>query len=267
MIGSFWDFLELSGTNNLRSHSNGKGVKVMIADTGFSKKAVENAVFTKNYIDNDEMLTDRANHGTSIYEIIYEIAPMCDFYLLKSLGDNMNGSFKNIYDSISIAISKNVDILCLSLGTSSELSPTTKKALNSAIQNGMIIVSATGNFNRNTLQNPSNYKGVISVGGLSSDLKSRYHKANYSTELDFVALAENILVEDNTGNFLCRSGTSFSNAIVVGQITLMKSIKKDFKKEDLLRYSSNISRELETGLGYLNLNKFAEEMKEGGLIV
>lgn len=254
------NFLEMSGTNNLRLLTAGEGVKIMIVDTGFSQEAVENAVFSKNYIDDDIELTDYANHGTSVYNLVYELAPMADYYLVKGLGNNMNGSFKNIYDSVSMSISKNVDILCLSLGTSSELSPTTKRVLNSAIQKGIIIVSATGNFNRNNLQNPSNHKGVISVGGLSKDFKNRYHKANYSTELDFVALAEDILVKDNSGIWVYRDGTSFANAIVAGQIALMKSYNKDFKKNDLVRYHSNDSRSLETGLGYLDLNKFMEDL-------
>ena len=179
----------------------------------------------------------------------------------------MNGSFKNIYDSVAMAVSKNVDILCLSLGTSSDLSPTTKRVINSAISKGMIVVSASGNFNKNYLQNPSNHDGVISVGGLSANLDSRYHKANYSTSLDFVALAENIYVEDNSGSWVFRDGTSFANAILVGQIALIKDIKTDFKKEELIKYASNSSRNLETGLGYLDLNIFVREMKEVGLIV
>lgn len=266
-MDAMWNFLEISGTNKLREYATGEGVKVMIVDTGFSEDAIKNAVFTKNYIDDDTMLTDRANHGTSTYKIISEIAPMCDFYLIKGLGDNMNGSFKNIYDSVAMAVSKNVDILCLSLGTSSDLSPTTKRVINSAISKGMIIVSASGNFNKNYLQNPSNHDGVISVGGLSASLNSRYHKANYSTSLDFVALAENIHVEDNSGSWVFRDGTSFANAILVGQVALIKDIKADFKKEELIKYASNASRNLETGLGYLDLNIFVREMKEVGLIV
>ena len=72
-------------------------------------------------------------------------------------------------------------------------------------------------------------------------------------------MAEDVETIDNELNKTIVNGTSFANAIVVGQIALMKSVDTGLVDSDILNYCSD-SRKLETAKGFLNINEFLEEL-------
>lgn len=259
-------FTKLSGTHRLIEKTNGENIKIMIVDTGIEEDLLINPnkiVYKYNDIKNEEGLSDKANHGTAITSLVQAVAPDSDIYFVKALNGLNKGTPANIYKAITIALSKKVDILCLSLGTNAELSVSTKKVLQSAIRSGMIVVSASGNFNRNYLQNPARVEGVISVGGLNKELDDKWEKSNYNAKMDFVAPAESVETVGISGDIELRNGTSFANAIVVGQIALMMSYLKSkgvpFTSSMLEEYGSNETRKLLTGKGFIDINKFIDK--------
>lgn len=263
-------FSKLSGTHRLMELTGGENVKIMIVDTGIEEHLLIDSsriVYKYNDIKNGEGLSDKANHGTAITSLVQAIAPESDIYFVKALNGLNKGTPANIYKALTLALSKKVDILCLSLGTNAELSVSTKKVLQSAIKSGMIVVSASGNFNRNYLQSPAKVDGVISVGGLNRELDDKWEKANYNIEMDFVAPAESVETVGISGNIELRDGTSFANAIVVGQIALMMAYLKrkniHLTLDMLDEYGSNETRKLLTGKGFIDINKFIDK-HEGG---
>lgn len=262
----------MSGINNMLKVSNGEGIRVMVIDTGVSLDNVINknkVIATYNVISGGAEPYDDANHGTAIVNLIQSVSPESDIEVVKVLDGLGKGTAQSIYQGLSLALSKKVDILCLSLGTNSELSVSTKKLLTYIVKSGTIVVSASGNYNRNYLQSPSSFKGVVSVGGLNYEFEDKWIYSNYNIEMDFVSPAENIPTRGVVREVIEeRNGTSFSNAIVVGQISLILSYCKknniSITKEDILGLGSNEKRTLLTGGGYLDMNKFLKEYKEGG---
>ena len=186
-------------------------------------------------------------------------APKSEIYIIKILDDIGLGNMTNISTGLALANNLNVDIVCMSLGSWKKFSQTTIKGLQLLYKRGIIILSATGNNNCNDINYPSKYNEVLSVGGLSKDFNIRWEKSNYCRETNVVALAENVETIDNNLNKTSVNGTSFANAITVGQVALMKSIDTTLTDTDVLRYCDE-SRKLETAKGYLDLNKFIKEL-------
>ena len=248
------NFLEVTGTNKLKEKTNGEGVKIAVLDTGCNIDN-EQIVYRYDFFDESNSARDNANHGTSIVNIIQTIAPKSEIYIIKILDDIGLGNMANLSTGISLASNLNVDIVCMSLGGWKKFSKTTIKGLQLLYKRGIMILSAVGNNNSNDIYYPSKYNEVLSVGGLSTDLNIRWKNSNYCRETDIVALAEDVETIDNELNKTIVNGTSFANAIVVGQIALMKSVDTTLTDTDVLRYCDE-SRRLETAKGYLDLNKF-----------
>ena len=252
------NFLEVTGTNKLKEKTNGEGIKIAVLDTGCNIDN-EKIVYRYDFFDESNSARDNANHGTSIVNIIQTIAPKSEIYIIKILDDIGLGNMANISTGLSLASNLNVDIVCMSLGGWKKFSKTTIKGLQLLYKRGIMILSAVGNNNSNDIYYPSKYNEVLSVGGLSTDLNIRWKNSNYCRETDVVALAEDVETIDNELNKTIVNGTSFANAIVVGQIALMKSVDTGLTDADILKYCSD-SRRLETAKGFLNINEFLEEL-------
>lgn len=252
------NFLEVTGTNKLKEKTNGEGIKIAVLDTGCNIDN-EQIVYRYDFFDESNSARDNANHGTSIVNIIQTIAPKSEIYIIKILDDVGLGNMANISTGLSLANNLNVDIVCMSLGGWKKFSKTTIKGLQLLYKRGIMILSAVGNNNSNDIYYPSKYNEVLSVGGLSTDLNIRWKNSNYCRETDIVALAEDVESIDNELNKTIVNGTSFANAIVVGQIALMKSVDTGLTYTDILQYC-NDSRRLETAKGFLNINEFLEEL-------
>ena len=248
------NFLEATGTNRLKEEADGEGIKIAVLDTGCNIDN-EQIVYRYDFFDESNSARDNANHGTSIVNIIQTIAPKSEIYIIKILDDVGLGNMANISTGLSLASNLNVDIVCMSLGGWKKFSKTTIKGLQLLYKRGIMILSAVGNNNSNDIYYPSKYNEVLSVGGLSNDFNIRWKNSNYCRETDVVALAEDVETIDNELNKTIVNGTSFANAIVVGQIALMKSVDTTLTDTDVLRYCDE-SRRLETAKGYLDLNKF-----------
>ncbi len=120
-------------------------------------------------------------------------------------------------------ISKKVDIINLSLGSTSTCSPALQSAINVATSNGIIVVVSAGNNNVNaSTASPANCQGVITVG--SNDING--HKAdfsNFGSNVTLTALGENIVTANKDGiTYNFSNGTSFSAPIVSGISGLLK---------------------------------------------
>lgn len=252
-------FLEITGTNKLKESTSGEGVKIAVLDTGCNLEN-DQIVFRYDFFNESNSSIDNANHGTSIVNIIQKIAPKSEIYVIKILDDIGLGNMKNVSNGLAFAENLNVDIVCMSLGGWSKLSYTTLRGLQLLHERGIIILSAVGNNNSSDIYYPSKYDEVLSVGGLSTDFNVRWENSNYCKETNLVALAENVETVDNNLTETIVSGTSFANAILVGQIALIKSINHRVTNEDILGFCSD-SRKLETANGYLDLNEFLEELK------
>lgn len=257
-------YLEHTGFNR----NNGSGVGIAIIDTGCNI-VKENILLQYNAFKGDNDVYDYKGHGTAIYEIIDSIVPQSKFYIMKGLDDYGNGNMLSIYQClIRCRDNDNINIICMSFSSFRELSITAKKALKECINKGKLIFASIGNDNRNVETYPSSIDGVYKVGGLDSELSDKYLTSNFRSDTDFVALGENIFANNEI-----RDGTSFANAIVVGQVSEMISDKiidiNDFKNYDISKHFKKKYKELNTAYGslYKEVQKWVKVVQRMQLIV
>ncbi|MBI2937363.1 MAG: S8 family serine peptidase [Thaumarchaeota archaeon] len=124
----------------------GRGAKVAIIDGGFSINNPEistNIVEAKSFIDGVGISGDDPTHGTACAEIIVDVAPDVQLFLY-AIGTNID-----FVDAVNYAVSRNVDILSISLGFTN-VGPTdgtsaVSKVLENARTSGVLPIVAVGN--------------------------------------------------------------------------------------------------------------------------
>lgn len=239
-------YLKETGFNR----NNGNNIGIAIIDTGCNI-VNENIKLQYNSITGSNDVYDYVGHGTAIYEIINSIAPKANFYIMKGLDDKGNGSMLSLYEClIRCRDNDNIDIICMSFSSFNELSSTTRKAMKECLSNNKIILSSIGNDSMNVNTYPSSIDGVYSVGGLNTKLDDKFETSNFRVDTNFVALGDNIFANNEI-----RNGTSFANAIVVGQIAEIMSDynidRVNFHSYNIHNHFSRSYRELNTAYGSL----------------
>lgn len=216
-------------------YTRGENTRVAIIDTGIDVNHPD-----LNYIAGIDMfvksndVSDYFGHGTHVAGLIAGkhtgIAPDADLYIAKVLNNNGHGSISSVMDGITFAINYDVDILCMSLGMYDELPSLIKQRLLEAYNEGITIVSATGNSGEEFIQYPANMNEVIAVGGLDkSNQKASF--SNYGRNIDVVAPADEIPSTYIKGQYATMSGTSMACATATGQLALLISYYKSKGKK------------------------------------
>lgn len=216
-----------------------------------------------------ENLVDPNGHGTHVAGIIGAQGDnsiggtgVCwdiNLISLRVLGSDGSGNVSHIVNAINYAQTANIDILNMSLGTTSY-----NGALETAISNYTgLIVAAAGNNNKNTDDTrhyPSSftdtYDNVISVGASdSNDERSNWNgfsnlwgllgssKSNYGkTTVDIFAPGTDIYSTLRNGKYGEMSGTSMAAPYVTGVAALMMSIRTNLTPADvkhMINYTSD----------------------------
>ncbi|MFS0905858.1 S8 family serine peptidase [Priestia aryabhattai] len=212
----------------LQKVTKGKGVKIAVMDTGIDMNHPEFKDSFKlgiNMIERTDDVTDDYGHGSHVAGLItgknVGVAPEAELYVAKVLDNLGHGSIQNVLDGITFAINCNVDILCISLGIHRKPSNMVIERIRDAYNNGITIVSATGN-NLGDVLFPANLPEVIGVGGLDKDY-SMAPFTNTGEGLDVLAPAVEILSAYKDGKYARMTGTSMASPIIAGIIALMIS--------------------------------------------
>ena len=214
--------------------TKGEGIKVAVLDTGVDYNHPDlspNFKMGRNFATsnaNDYM--DRQGHGTHCAGIIagsdndfgiVGVAPKADLYAAKVLADNGTGSIKPIINAIDWAISQQVDIISMSLGTASDPGRGLHDAIKRAHAAGIIMVAATGNESTHCGW-PAAYDEVIAVGAIDQAMqKAKF--SNFGDEVDVTAPGVNILSTYLNNSYAKLSGTSMATPMVAGVIALILS--------------------------------------------
>ncbi len=188
--------------------------------------------------DGDNIVTppsreqDTFYHGTHIASIITRLlrhtygnnAPqLARLMLIKSISDRTRNTYlKSGFDGIQYAIDQGADIILCAWGVS-HISSDEKAILNSAAQQGILIVASGGNLPEEKPQYPAAHDGVIAVGSINRD-NVKVKASNYGAFLDVSAPGENIPGAgiDSDEAVAYHSGSSFAAALVTGVLTILK---------------------------------------------
>lgn len=143
---------------------------VALIDSGVNDGYADFSVNVTNYPD-----ADAIGHGTEMAKIIKDIAgDKATILSIKAFGDDGDGSLSNIYAAVKYAINQKVDIINISASMlDSEETSQLRELLQSAMDSGITIVVAAGNYGENAEKYfPANMKDADVAGAVVYDVNT-----------------------------------------------------------------------------------------------
>jgi subtilisin family serine protease len=155
---------------------------------------------------------------------------------VKVLNKNNLGSWSQLTQGILFAADHGARVINLSLGASIP-SETLASAVDYAIQSGVIVIGAAGNFDSDAPYYPAALDGVIAVGATDSK-GERWAKSDYGDYIDLVAPGDLIYSTYHDLNniyhgYTYMSGTSMAAPFVSGVAGLLLSIAPELSAKDV----------------------------------
>lgn len=220
------------GADNAWSLSAGKGVKVAIIDTGIDRDHPDlsaNLAGCVNLITSRRTCEDDNGHGTHVAGIVASInnnfgvvgvAPEARIYALKALNSRGSGYLSDIIEALEWSINNQVEVVNLSLGTSSNVT-SLYEAIKKTYDAGIVIVASAGNSgpNSNTVTYPARYPEVIAVASVNQENQVSSWSSR-GPEIDIAAYGEGIYSTYPNNSYNTMSGTSMAAPHVTGAVAL-----------------------------------------------
>lgn len=165
---------------------------IALIDTGAPDAAAQFSV-----IGDD--LTDYNGHGTAMYNYILEENPNAQVMSIKVF-DGSNANAADVYAGIRLAIDSNVSVINLSfVGADLERNAIVKDIIQEAIDRGIVVIGAAGNYNLDATQFiPGCIEGVITVGAANPD-GTKYGSSNFNADLYVIATSTSEATARYTG--------------------------------------------------------------------
>lgn len=234
----------------------GKNIKIAVIDSGISPHddlSIAGGYSTVSYTSSYK---DDNGHGTHVAGIIGAkhngygidgIAPEAQIYAVKALDQNGSGDLQGLLKGIDWSIANGMDIVNMSLGTSSD-SQILHDAMDRAYKQGVLLVAASGNEgNHQPVNYPAAYSSVIAVS--ATDQNNQL--ASFSTtgnEIEFSAPGTEITSTYLNQYYATGSGTSQATPHAAAMFAILKQ-----------RYPSDTNAQLRT-----QMQKNIEDLGETG---
>ncbi len=158
-----------------------------------------------NFVDNTAQPFDTNGHGTHVSGVIAAgtnnsiatagIAHQVTIMPLKVLDQTGIGSTLSLTAAVNYAIRHGASIINLSLG-GDEDDPIFHQAIQAAVQQGIVVISAAGNTGTGVVSYPARYAEVIGVGATNTD-RTKASYSNYGAEVSLVAPGGNTALDLN----------------------------------------------------------------------
>ncbi len=229
-----WGIPKLKAPSSWQSGFTGKGVKVSVVDTGISPHPDLTIAGGASFSTVTSSYADDNGHGTHVAGIIgarnnsigtVGIAHEASIYAVKALEANGSGSLSSIVAGIDWSITNDMDIINLSLGTTSP-STTLQQVVDRANNAGILVVAAAGNNGRtdgsgDLVNYPARYSSAIAVAATDINNNRASFSATGST-VEVAAPGVGINSTLSNGGYGQMSGTSMATPYVAGNLALMK---------------------------------------------
>lgn len=229
-----WGIQRTAAPESWNSGLTGKGVKVAIVDTGIVRHDDLLIAGGASFVAYTGSYEDDNGHGTHVAGIVgarnngigtVGIAPESSIYAVKSLDQNGSGYLSDIIAGIDWSIQNNMDIINLSLGTTSH-SATLQQVVDKAYGQNILVVAAAGNNGAadgsgDTVNYPARYSSVIAVAATDSADKRASFSATGST-LEVAAPGVSVLSTYLNNQYGRMSGTSMAAPYTAGNLALLK---------------------------------------------
>lgn len=202
----------LQATNVVNSKYSGRGIRVVVLDTGLDlthPDFVGRTIVSKSFIQNEEV-QDKQGHGTHCIGTAcgvlnpqvpprYGIAYNAEIFVGKVLSNQGSGTDTGILAGIEWAIANGCQIVSMSLGARTfpgqQPSGLFEVAADRALRNGTLIIAAAGNeSNRpsriNPVAHPANCPSIMAVAALDSQLQvARFSNGSINSNGGYVDIS------------------------------------------------------------------------------
>jgi subtilisin family serine protease len=223
--GAYWDkVLKRFGVHEYHAAGIlGQNTSMYIIDTGINQTESD---LLNVKVRSFSGARSKNVHGSAVTSIIKTvIAPKTQVYLADL--DTSSGVIytSSLVSAIRDAVSMNVDIITISLGTN-KYDTNLQDAVNEAYRSGILVFAAAGNCACPDYEFPAACEHAISVGSINADT---LQPSTFNTRNDVSVLfapGENVQVPIRNGQFKTVSGTSFSAPFVAGLAALVLSQKR-----------------------------------------
>jgi subtilisin len=226
--------------------STGNAIKVAILDTGIDGTHVDlTVVGGTTTVDNTSHLSDGSGHGTHVAGTVAAldnnlgvvgVAPDVALYAVKVLNDGGSGTVSSVVAGIDWAVSQDIRILNMSLGSSTS-STTLKQACDNAYAAGHLLVASAGNNGNpggrgDNVGYPGAYESVIAVAASTiNNTRSSFSSTGPAVEL--IAPGSNILSTLPGNKYGTYSGTSMASPHVAGVAALVWAANSSLKNNEV----------------------------------
>lgn len=252
----------------------GKGIVVAVIDTACDVNHPDLQGAIKEIINvTSEPLKATNHHGTAVTSLIAArdneegilgAAPECEIISIKAMRENGGGHINEIIKGIDEAIKRNVDVINLSLGTTSNVS-SLRNAVKRATDKGIYVVCSAGNAGKDdSVVYPARYEECYAVGATN---QSGYVSAFSSrgVEVDIAAPGERVLAAWKNGGYARVSGSSFSAPLCAGLFALMKEVGVEITHKLLGDTAIDIEtpgKDIKSGHGMIDAFKIIRNYEE-----
>jgi subtilisin family serine protease len=206
--------------------STGQGVKVAVIDSGIDEGHPAVGRPVAGYVDVTEgpgglefelaPHTDLYGHGTACAGIIRSLAPDCELYSIRVLGQALTGRGNTFTAGLRWAIENGMDVCNLSLGTTKrDFFAMLHELADLAYFRGSILVTAANNAPIPSF--PSVYSSVIAVAAHDEGGRDCYYY-NPEPPVEFGAPGTNVRVAWRDGDWLTTTGNSFAAPYMTGLV-------------------------------------------------
>ena len=164
--------------------ATGRGAVVAVIDTGVNAAHPDLAgrlLAGRDFVDGDNTPQDGDGHGTHVTGIVVAnagngegiegAAPSAQVLPLRVLDDDGAGFTEDVVAAIDLAVARGADVINLSLSSdipvlADLLDPTFTRAIDRALDRGVIVVAAAGNNGLPVCENPSSEGRLLCVGAV-----------------------------------------------------------------------------------------------------
>jgi subtilisin family serine protease len=236
---------DISATTAWEETKGNENVVIAVIDTGVDLNHIDlkNKIVSpgRDFVNDDFDATDDNGHGTFVAAIaaaetnnnegIAGVAWACKILPVKTMDEEGDGFYSDVIDGIIWAVDNGAHVINLSLG-GGEPDTALEQAVTYAVQNGAVVVAASGNDSGAGVLYPAKYdQWTLAVAATDfNDIRPEW--SNYGPEVDVAAPGEYIISAVPTWFFGPGSipygiggGTSYSTPHVAGMAALIISHK------------------------------------------
>lgn len=211
--------------------STGKGIKIAVVDTGIDYTHTDLDANVKDcvtFVTGTSDCKDDNGHGTHVAGTIAAennsigvvgVAPDAWLYGVKVLNRKGSGWTSDVIAGIDWSNSNGMQVITMSLGSSFDNSAL-HLAVDTAYNNGIVIVAAAGNDYGGAIIYPANYSSVIAVTATDKN-NAIASFSNIGTKAELAAPGVSIFSTYKGGTYATLSGTSMATPHVTGAVAVL----------------------------------------------